>query len=95
MVPADTIMWEVALSRCDGNRNILHAAVMNAFAATNREDEDTVDVAIDFDKKITPSETARKHHSSRSFLHCFSRIYASVDAFVNAFILHVDIKVSC
>uniref|UniRef100_A0A915CIQ6 E3 ubiquitin-protein ligase UBR5 n=3 Tax=Parascaris univalens TaxID=6257 RepID=A0A915CIQ6_PARUN len=56
---ADMIMWEVALSRCDGNRNILHAAVMNAFVTTNREDEDTVDVAIDFDKKITPSEATR------------------------------------
>ncbi|KHN70778.1 E3 ubiquitin-protein ligase UBR5 [Toxocara canis] len=52
----DTIAAEVAHSRCDGNRNILHAAVMNAFSSTNRDDEDTVDVPVDFDRKTTPQQ---------------------------------------
>lgn len=42
---------EILLSRSDGNRTIIHAAVMNSFARTNKDDIDTMDIKAEIDFK--------------------------------------------
>ena len=42
---------EIVFARCDGNRTVLHTAVMSAFATTNKDDSDTADFVFESDKR--------------------------------------------
>lgn len=48
----DLVRNEIISARSDGNRTILHVAVMNAFATATKDDSDTADIVVEEDRKI-------------------------------------------
>nr|AZA04905.1 E3 ubiquitin-protein ligase [Anisakis simplex] len=61
----DVIMSEVVYARCDGNRNVIHTAVMNAFSLTNRDDEDTDDASTQQQVEMNAAEQTRASYDQR------------------------------
>ncbi|VDN40580.1 unnamed protein product [Gongylonema pulchrum] len=51
------VKTELLLARADGNRTILHAAVMSSFAHTNKEDVDTMEISVDTENKPVAPRT--------------------------------------
>ncbi|CAG9532205.1 unnamed protein product [Cercopithifilaria johnstoni] len=47
----EVVKAEILSARADGNRTILHAAVMNSFATTNKEEADTMEISVDTENK--------------------------------------------
>ncbi|MCP9265011.1 E3 ubiquitin-protein ligase UBR5 [Dirofilaria immitis] len=56
----EIVKAEILNSRADGNRTILHAAVMNSFATTNKEEADTMEISVDTENKPLPRLTSRR-----------------------------------
>ncbi|KAK6113483.1 E3 ubiquitin ligase EDD family protein [Brugia pahangi] len=54
----EVVKTEILSSRADGNRTILHAAVMNSFATTNKEEADTMEISVDTENKPLQRLTA-------------------------------------
>uniref|UniRef100_A0A8R1XPM3 UBR-type domain-containing protein n=1 Tax=Onchocerca volvulus TaxID=6282 RepID=A0A8R1XPM3_ONCVO len=50
----EVVKTEILNSRADGNRTIFHAAVMNCFATTNKEEADTMEISVDTENKPLP-----------------------------------------
>lgn len=55
----EIVKAEVLSARADGNRTILHAAVMNSFATTNKEEADTMEISVDTENKPLQRLTGR------------------------------------
>ncbi|KAL3990385.1 HECT-domain (ubiquitin-transferase) family protein [Acanthocheilonema viteae] len=54
----EIVKAEILSARADGNRTILHAAVMNSFAMTNKEEADTMEISVDTENKPLQRLTA-------------------------------------
>lgn len=50
---------EILGARADGNRTILHAAVMGSFASTNKEEGDTMGISVDNENKPSQRLTGK------------------------------------
>ncbi|VDN04928.1 unnamed protein product [Thelazia callipaeda] len=47
----DVVRTEILVARADGNRTIFHAAVMNSFAVTNKDEADTMEISVETENK--------------------------------------------